>query len=252
MPSRRCRNGRRARACALPQYVEISREGPDHAPHFTTEVRIAGKRPARGTGANKRAAEQAAATALLAREGVLGRSRRQLRIRPGNGTRTMAAEAATTACERGGDRRRCGFIAVIGAPNAGKSTLVNALVGAKVAIVSRKVQTTRVPVRGIAIEGQSQLVFIDTPGMFAPRRRLDRAMVDAAAGAAGDADIVALLVDAAKGVDEDVERILASLERDHRAAPAGAEQDRSRAPEGSSAGADRRRSTSGSPSPRPS
>jgi GTP-binding protein Era len=106
---------------------------------------------------------------------------------------------------------RCGFIAVIGAPNAGKSTLVNALVGAKVAIVSRKVQTTRMPLRGIAVEGRSQLVFIDTPGIFAPRRRLDRAMVDAAWGGAGDADQVLLVVDAAKGVDEDVERILGRL-----------------------------------------
>jgi GTPase len=106
---------------------------------------------------------------------------------------------------------RCGFIAVIGAPNAGKSTLVNALVGAKVAIVSRKVQTTRMPLRGIAVEGTSQLVFIDTPGIFAPRRRLDRAMVDAAWGGAGDADQVLLVVDAAKGIDEDVERILGRL-----------------------------------------
>jgi GTP-binding protein Era len=107
---------------------------------------------------------------------------------------------------------RCGFIAIIGAPNAGKSTLVNTLVGTKVAIVSRKVQTTRTTLRGIAIEGQSQLVFIDTPGIFAPRRRLDRAMVEAAWGGAGDADMVLLVVDAAKGIDEDVERILARLE----------------------------------------
>jgi GTPase len=106
---------------------------------------------------------------------------------------------------------RCGFIAVIGAPNAGKSTLVNALVGAKVSIVSRKVQTTRMTLRGIAIEGRSQLVFIDTPGIFAPRRRLDRAMVDAAWSGAVDADQVMLVVDAAKGVDEDVERILGRL-----------------------------------------
>jgi GTP-binding protein Era len=107
---------------------------------------------------------------------------------------------------------RCGFIAVIGAPNAGKSTLVNALVGAKVSIVSRKVQTTRMPIRGIAIEGASQLVFIDTPGIFAPRRRLDRAMVEAAWGGAGDADIVVVLIDAAKGLDEDTERILGGLD----------------------------------------
>jgi GTP-binding protein Era len=109
---------------------------------------------------------------------------------------------------------RCGFIAIIGAPNAGKSTLVNTLVGTKVAIVSRKVQTTRTTLRGIAIEGQSQLVFIDTPGIFAPKRRLDRAMVDAAWGGAGDADLVLLVVDAAKGADEDVERILGKLAAD--------------------------------------
>jgi GTP-binding protein Era len=106
---------------------------------------------------------------------------------------------------------RCGFIAVIGAPNAGKSTLVNALVGAKVTIVSHKVQTSRIPIRVIVVEGASQLVFLDTPGIFRPRRRLDRAMVEAAWGGALDADVVVLLVDAAKGLDEDVERILARL-----------------------------------------
>jgi GTP-binding protein Era len=106
---------------------------------------------------------------------------------------------------------RCGFIAIIGAPNAGKSTLVNTLVGAKVSIVSRKVQTTRTVLRGIAVEGESQLVFIDTPGIFAPRRRLDRAMVEAAWSGAGDADQVLLVVDAATGIDEDVERILGKL-----------------------------------------
>ena len=123
---------------------------------------------------------------------------------------------------------RCGFIAVIGAPNAGKSTLVNTLVGAKVSIVSHKVQTTRMPVRGIAIEGTSQLVFIDTPGIFAPRRRLDRAMVDAAWGGAGDADVVALLIDAAKGLDEEVERILAKLKDTHTPLVLVAQQDRPR------------------------
>jgi GTP-binding protein Era len=91
---------------------------------------------------------------------------------------------------------RCGFIALIGAPNAGKSTLLNALVGAKVAIVSPKPQTTRMRVLGLAIEGRSQLIYVDTPGIFRPRRRLDRAMVSAAWTGAGDADIVALLVDA--------------------------------------------------------
>jgi GTP-binding protein Era len=102
-------------------------------------------------------------------------------------------------------------IAIIGAPNAGKSTLVNALVGAKVTITSRKVQTTRIQIRGIAMEGASQLVLIDTPGIFAPKRRLDKAMVASAWAGAADADQVLVLVDAAKGIDEDVERLIARL-----------------------------------------
>ena len=106
---------------------------------------------------------------------------------------------------------RCGFVAVIGAPNAGKSTLVNALVGAKVTIISRKVQTTRIQIRGIAMEGASQLVLIDTPGIFAPKRRLDKAMVASAWAGAADADQVLVLIDAAKGLDEDVERMLSKL-----------------------------------------
>lgn len=110
-----------------------------------------------------------------------------------------------------GNATRCGFIAILGATNAGKSTLVNALVGVKVSIVSHKVQTTRVPVRGIALEGQSQLVFIDTPGIFNPKRRLDRAMVDAAWGGAEDADAVVLLIDAARGIDEDTAKIIDRL-----------------------------------------
>jgi len=106
---------------------------------------------------------------------------------------------------------RCGFIAIIGAPNAGKSTLVNALVGSKVSIVSHKVQTTRVPLRGIAIAGASQLVFIDTPGLFQPRRRLERAMVEAAWTGAADADLVVLMLDAALGLDAGAQRILDTL-----------------------------------------
>jgi GTP-binding protein Era len=106
---------------------------------------------------------------------------------------------------------RCGFIALIGAPNAGKSTLINALVGAKVSIVSRKVQTTRALVRGIAIVGEAQLVLMDTPGIFAPKRRLDRAMVTTAWGGASDADIVVLLIDARKGVDDEAASILGKL-----------------------------------------
>ncbi len=107
--------------------------------------------------------------------------------------------------------QRFGFVAIIGAPNAGKSTLVNALVGAKVSIVSHKVQTTRMAIRGIAIEDQSQLVFVDTPGIFAPKRRLDRAMVDAAWSGTKDADVIVLVVDAARGICDEVEAILARL-----------------------------------------
>lgn len=93
---------------------------------------------------------------------------------------------------------RCGFVAVIGAPNAGKSTLVNRMVGSKVAIVTHKAQTTRMPLRGVALAGAAQIIFIDTPGLFAPKRRLDRAMVEAAWQRAGEADVVVLIVDAAK------------------------------------------------------
>jgi GTPase len=107
--------------------------------------------------------------------------------------------------------RRCGFVALVGAPNSGKSTLLNRLVGAKISIVSRKVQTTRSLVRGIALEGEAQIVFVDTPGIFAPKRRLDRAMVTSAWGGAADADAVALIVDARRGLDDEVEAIIAKL-----------------------------------------
>jgi GTPase len=107
--------------------------------------------------------------------------------------------------------RRCGFIAILGAPNAGKSTLVNALVGSKVAIVTHKAQTTRSLLRGIAVEGASQLIFIDTPGIFAPKRRLDRAMVTSAWGVAQDADLVCVLIDAQRGLDAEAQAILERL-----------------------------------------
>jgi GTP-binding protein Era len=106
---------------------------------------------------------------------------------------------------------RCGFIALIGAPNVGKSTLLNALVGSKVTIVSHKVQTTRALVRGITIEGVSQLIFVDTPGIFPPKRRLDRAMVTSAWTGAHDADVVGILIDARKGMDDEADAILTRL-----------------------------------------
>ena len=106
---------------------------------------------------------------------------------------------------------RAGFIALIGEPNAGKSTLLNRMVGAKVSIVTHKVQTTRARIRGVAMEGDSQLVFVDTPGLFQPRRRLDRAMVAAAWGGAADADIVVLLIEAHRGITDGVARILDGL-----------------------------------------
>ena len=120
----------------------------------------------------------------------------------------MTAETTSSAQ---GTSRRCGFIALIGAPNAGKSTLINALVGTKVTIVSHKVQTTRTLLRGIAIEGEAQLVFIDTPGIFAPRRRLDRAMVSTAWAGAHDADIVGVLIDAKRGIDGEAGALLDGL-----------------------------------------
>lgn len=107
--------------------------------------------------------------------------------------------------------QRCGFAALIGAPNAGKSTLMNALVGSKVAIVTHKVQTTRAAIRAIATQGANQIIFVDTPGIFEPRRQLDEAMVEAAWGGAIDADEVALIVDARRGITPDVERILFGL-----------------------------------------
>ena len=109
------------------------------------------------------------------------------------------------------DQTRAGFVALIGEPNAGKSTLLNRMVGAKVSIVTHKVQTTRARIRGVAIEGDSQIVFVDTPGIFKPKRRLDRAMVTAAWGGAADADITVLMVEAHRGLSEGVEGILTAL-----------------------------------------
>jgi GTP-binding protein Era len=117
---------------------------------------------------------------------------------------------------RGAGGQRCGFVALIGAPNAGKSTLLNALVGQKVSIVSRKAQTTRALIRGITIEGEAQIIFVDTPGIFAPKRRLDRAMVTSAWSGADDADLLALLIDARKGLDAENSAILERLAEQKR------------------------------------
>jgi len=113
--------------------------------------------------------------------------------------------------ETANDKTRCGFVALIGAPNSGKSTLTNALVGAKVSIVTHKAQTTRGPVRGLVLDGDAQVVLVDTPGIFQPKRRLDRAMAQAAWERAADADIVALVIDAARGLDNKLAPIVEHL-----------------------------------------
>ena len=115
-----------------------------------------------------------------------------------------------------GPETRCGFVALVGAPNVGKSTLLNAFVGAKVSIVTPKVQTTRARITGIRIAGASQLIFVDTPGIFAPKRRLDRAMIEAAWSGAQDADVVVLLVDAVRGLDRDTRQIVERLKEKKR------------------------------------
>lgn len=114
-----------------------------------------------------------------------------------------------------GSSSRAGFVAVIGAPNAGKSTLVNAIVGQKVAIVSPKAQTTRARLMGIAIEGDAQILLVDTPGIFEPKRRLDRAMIAAAWTGANDADLILLVIDAKAGLTKEVERIIGALGAPH-------------------------------------
>src|ERR1043166_1937610 len=119
---------------------------------------------------------------------------------------TDEASAATVPPET-----RCGFVALIGAPNVGKSTLVNALVGSKVTIVSRKVQTTRALIRGIVIDNDAQIILVDTPGIFSPKRRLDRAMVSTAWSGAHDADLVCVLLDAKAGIDEEADGILTKV-----------------------------------------
>ena len=130
---------------------------------------------------------------------------------PDTPDQTPDKAAAPTPADAPDAPTRAGFVALIGEPNAGKSTLLNRMVGAKVSIVTHKVQTTRARIRGVAMEGQAQIVFVDTPGLFRPRRRLDRAMVAAAWGGAADADIVVLLVEAHRGLTDGVRSILDAL-----------------------------------------
>lgn len=134
--------------------------------------------------------------------------RRRQRRKPRAIRRTVRAAGNGPA---GGEPSRCGFVALLGAPNAGKSTLTNNFVGSKVSIVSPKAQTTRTTVKGIGIWGNTQIIFLDTPGIFKPKRRLDRAMVASAWGGVGDADITALVVDAKRGFDDETRAIIAKL-----------------------------------------
>jgi GTP-binding protein Era len=144
--------------------------------------------------------------AILGRDGAVGPGRSGLAPGPG-----ILYSAPIIKKQDTPMNTRAGFVALIGEPNAGKSTLLNRMVGAKVSIVTHKVQTTRARIRGIAMAGETQIVFVDTPGLFRPRRRLDRAMVAAAWGGAADADIVVLLVEAQRGLTDGVQAIIDAL-----------------------------------------
>ena len=192
-----------SRALAAPRYEEVERSGPAHAPHFVMR--------------------------LTARRLRAGARRRQLEA----GRRTGGGAGLSRPPGRNVSATRCGFVALIGAPNAGKSTLINALVGEKVSIVTRKAQTTRSAVRGVLTRGEAQIMFVDTPGLFAPKRRLDRAMVASAWGAAADADVLALMIDARKeageaSLSEETQAILERAPRRPQAEARRPQQDRSR------------------------
>src|SRR5215470_6831294 len=195
MPRPFCRNGRRGAACRRPPIGRSSARVPIIVPSSASPSSCPATPP-------RKASDARSAPPSRRRPPPCCRRR---------GSRRTAAMAEMTSGAQDPSRRRCGFIALIGAPNAGKSTLINALVGAKVTIVSHKVQTTRTLLRGIAIEGEAQLVFIDTPGIFAPRRRLDRAMVSTAWAGAHDADIVGVLIDAKRGIDAEGDALLDGL-----------------------------------------
>ena len=205
MPSRRCRNGRRARASALPHYVEVDRKGPDHAPLFTSEVRIKGTQPARGEGASKRAAEQAAAT-------------RASRRAKASWKRAPMAETASDPKPKMPGR------AAASSPSSARRTPASRRSSTRWSAPRSRSSSARCRRRACRCaaspsRAQSQLVFIDTPGIFAPKRRLDRAMVEAAWGGAGDADIVVLIVDAAKGRRRGRRSAFSTSSRSRRIAP---------------------------------
>ena len=232
-----------ARGLAPPVYRLAARSGPDHAPLFTVEAGLETGETATGQAGSKKLAEQEAAQALMGRIAppapetdlsfgparacplALLQTSPLTSLRSGggdaNGKRPARSPMAERVPETSGEPVRCGFVALIGEPNAGKSTLLNRMVGAKVSIVTHKVQTTRTRIRGIAVEGSAQIVFVDTPGLFRPRRRLDRAMVASAWAGAEDADIVVLLVEAHRGITDGVEAILEALDA-HVGAHAGA------------------------------
>lgn len=176
------------RGQGLPFYETIGADGPSHAPVFVVRV-SAGGYSAEGCAGSKRAAESSAAATLLEKLG---------------GSHQAEATGMTQTT-------RCGFAALVGAPNAGKSTLLNRMAGAKLSIVSPKAQTTRFRVLGILMRGASQILLVDTPGIFKPRRKLDRAMVAAAWTGSDDADITLLLVDARTGLTEAVQDIITRL-----------------------------------------
>ncbi len=179
-----------------PVYEMVDRSGPDHDPVFTIAVQVGEMAPEIGA----RALQARGRTAGGHRaDGARGRLARQ------------RGSQLNEPAEEKGAATRSGFVALIGAPNAGKSTLLNRLVGAKVSIVTHKVQTTRALVRGIATHGDTQIVFVDTPGIFRPKRTLDRAMVTTAWGGAKDADMVLVLIDAERGLRGDAEAMLENL-----------------------------------------
>ncbi len=191
----RCRNMPKARSGGFPNTGRLAGAARTTRQVLRSEVSVRGLKPECGAGPSLKKAQQAAAEALLKREAV------------------WPVEGSMPEKETTWSGPHCGFVAVIGAPNAGKSTLVNALVGAKVSIVTHKAQTTRARLRGIAIAGKSQIILVDTPGIFTPKRRLDRAMVATAWTEAREADVAVLVVDAARGLDDVVEPIFQQAQR---------------------------------------